>query len=1821
MDLDWDKIAERAGVPTGASLQSSSQPSATAGQVSSPDPVAMYKEYAKSRPKAQPKAPEPSLLDKASAVGKAAIAAPLRGIIDTTIASRLDAFGQFELADELRGFSKEYLPRASETPSFGEAPSAGFLAESFGENAPDIVATIAVGSIPFVGLPAAAGLIYSSLYGESRRTILEKTGQDNALAAVAPATFNAALEAAVVGRIMKRVGVDNVFTRLYKDKVKVDAGAPLTARLKDIGTFAASIAVREALTETAQWAANATTVRVLTDKEIFSKLSSEDKDEAWASFWGGFGAGAGIGAGAAAYGQYKAKDVRDQVERQVNELEAISNEIQARAAAVQSEAQAKSREAIRAGLAQATVNPEDATVTPASQPQSNATVPASQPAAPQPVPVTSESIPQPTQEAATDSSVPDETALLNEVFEAKQEKIKEIADVITALPEADKQQALAALEAQLALAKSQLDTLNVSLSEGFTAEENYKKFIRQEDVDKAALAGTDPEDINNPITLSGILFDNHLSEGNFKSTARLRAKDLPYDGYTPENALDPRSDEDGFDPVKRVDVIDGQVVKSSIRRQDNDIDLTDGLMVLTDSDQALTPYDLEKANSVWSLVKDLGLDINPETGSPMRMFFEFRKDLGQGTDGAFAVWDGTTYVMRVSDAARQDLDNYFNTVIHELGHLLAIRALNDMTVYQREMLYREWAKDIGSVVTRGQMFDRFMPGYAGHSSRKQRLRKTDRENYGITSYPTSLSEYLAEQFALALSNAVTKGNFNMKSEMPSVYQMMNRYSRTAYVKSMKSFGVSPEASGTAAKTRFQQFVDRMLLGKRVIDLQARIDQMKKAEAIANEKESKDVVKDAAPVEEVIEVTQGETYNFPSDSDAAKVVDFLAKSGLKAQAQNLAEVIDINMGFIGNNLRGKVSRKLLTPLQMAEQAGKRGFHLGTAYIEEVQKMQATKMKMLERADTFLREWQSFGPDGATRISKLAYEVSTKSDELGRRLTPDEVKKYTDALRLTPEEIAAWQSMDTIFKETVDSIESGMVYDAAKTYIKDKAKAKEFRDRYMAETDKDRKNQLIEDYTGVPLVGLSPTDPLTNPLWDSLSQIKNQTDGMRNKNYFPRSRMGEYSVKVTANKGQTWEGYTSTKDGQTVGFYSFDTSAEAKAFLKEIAPDMGNGLRAIEYKMDSQVFSVMGLPAGVIEQIKREVPNLSATQLAQLDDIAMQRSPGRKFLRHLTKRRGIAGYSQDAMRVFANYMSSSANHLARTEHSSDIAAVIAEMDSQIKSFPGDAVAVEDLNVIRDYFVKHFDYLMKPDNDWARLRAVGFLWYLGFNVKSAAVNLMQTPMVLYPVLAKSTSDANAVRRITGAMKDAVSHIRTGRALTPGELAAVDEMIKLGLIDQSFATELAGMAEADALKRLIPGWDMKQTLDKVSWYGGALFRIGEKYNRYVAAIAAYRVAMDNKLSQEDAVKFVRDTIQGSQFEYSRWNRAEFMRGKKSVLFLFWQYMQHASYLVFGGKGSKTAQRMWILALVIAGIEGLPFAEMIFGILDFSGTQINKLLGKPNPRVALREEIRELITTIYDRPDDIMKGLSYQYGLGPLHALGLLGIPVPQVSTRGSLSYGNPVPWFEASMDPTVSSSQALYAKTFASVAGPVGGMFLSVVEAMMSKEVDQWKRWEKVLPTFMQNASTGVRWRTREEETNKAQASLLTFETPEQRAETVVKMLGFQPTRVDQTRQQVRAAQIPILLAQAKREALLKQLDYAVKTKNREGKKDVLDAIRAYNNEMRKEKEMRPYIIQADSIRKSLSGRAQRRAEMERGIRHGKDGIMLERKIEKLYPVTAGE
>jgi hypothetical protein len=314
-------------------------------------------------------------------------------------------------------------------------------------------------------------------------------------------------------------------------------------------------------------------------------------------------------------------------------------------------------------------------------------------------------------------------------------------------------------------------------------------------------------------------------------------------------------------------------------------------------------------------------------------------------------------------------------------------------------------------------------------------------------------------------------------------------------------------------------------------------------------------------------------------------------------------------------------------------------------------------------------------------------------------------------------------------------------------------------------------------------------------------------------------------------------------------------------------------------------------------------------------------------------------------------------------------------------------------------------------------------------------------------------------------------------------------------------------------------------------------------------------------------------------------------------------------------------MTLVMAGLEGLPFAQLLTKLIDLGGTAVRDVFGVENPKVEINKMIRELITNVYDRPDDIMKGMSYQWGLGPFHLLRPLGVPVPNVSIEGSVGFGNPVQWFDSILDPTVDTQDKALGQMAATILGPIGGMLLGVTEAIgFSNEEDNWKRWEKTLPVFMKNASQGARWLARGEETTTNQMQVVQFETPEHRAEIALKTLGFTPTRVDQTRRQMRASQMQAMSYQVRKQLLMDDLWYAQRTEDREVKADVLQAVRDFNSEV-VAAGLGVFVIKGSSLSSSLSERAKNRAISERGLAPDQRQEQIRKQMEKIIPVTAGE
>ena len=914
---------------------------------------------------------------------------------------------------------------------------------------------------------------------------------------------------------------------------------------------------------------------------------------------------------------------------------------------------------------------------------------------------------------------------------------------------------------------------------------------------------------------------------------------------------------------------------------------------------------------------------------------------------------------------------------------------------------------------------------------------------------------------------------------------------------------------------------------------------------------------------------------------------------------------------------KFSKLFFTPLQFAAKYKVPG---SAEFLEFVQQWWARKRILTDDAAQIVQEFQSFGPRDQIKLSAATLKISIRSDEVQRKLTSAEQAEVFKEVGIENDLalIKVWRKMDKSFQNLIADLRKGIETNAIRTRGDKNSKKKLTREQAVA-----FQRQYTAALAGTAADRKAMWQALGAPTMLRLSEINDEMHQLENRNYFPRMRFGNWAITIRAKKDLNFEGksYRGPREGtrgEVVYFETFESARSQIAARKDLLGEFGETSYQLQLgKISDHEFHFMGVMSPQLyEQLVMKIPEMSESQKEVLRELYFRQAPGRSFLRHLTRRKGIAGYSEDVLRVYSSYMMNAANHIARLEYHIDMneqLGVITENAANV--VPNADVA----GIVREYFEDTFDYLMNPKNDWARARAVGFLWYLGANVKSAVVNLTQVPMVAYPYLASKYGDARSSAALLKSMTLVTRAIRNGEVLPPELRQALAQAVREGFVDESRATELAGIAEQTALQRLIPESKTGRMIANTSYYGAWLFQKAERWNREVTFIAAYNLAKANGVtSKEEAFRQGRDAVQTAMFEYAKWNRAPFSRGKKSVLFLFWQFMQGMAYMAFGGAGQGAAMRLWMMLLLAGGLQGLPFAENILDLLDFVGTKTKERLGMKDPQVDLRNDLRELATEITDRPDLIMHGLSRYYGLGPLHLLDMFGVPVPNVDISGSISTGQFLPGIEDLTSPTGNPSERL-GRTVADIAGPVAAIPYQFYRAAFSRDPDNWKVWERTLPSVFRNASTAFRRGKRGEETYRGGGTLAQFDwgDGEQRAELIAQMLGFATTRVNQKFEVDFAVQSMKQYWALRRGLVMENVAYARMSGDPEPIKDTMEALHRFNDSV-PDPALR---INTTALLRSLRARFRKASLRERGI----PSELLYRRIalamRELYPETAVE
>lgn len=717
----------------------------------------------------------------------------------------------------------------------------------------------------------------------------------------------------------------------------------------------------------------------------------------------------------------------------------------------------------------------------------------------------------------------------------------------------------------------------------------------------------------------------------------------------------------------------------------------------------------------------------------------------------------------------------------------------------------------------------------------------------------------------------------------------------------------------------------------------------------------------------------------------------------------------------------------------------------------------------------------------------------------------------------------------------------------------------------------------------------------------------------KRYFPNMRFGRYTLAIRAEKPLQFEGRSFDKD-DLVFYTQFESVAARNAAMGRFEKMFSaNSVRIVGGEKEKAFAKMSEMPYWLLEAIKTDDNlGLKPEQMQELDNIVRKYAQEGSFAKRMMKRAGVLGASTDIVRVLASAQEAFANHYARINSKSQLTEIIARLNQEIKEDLRTANDLKDrknqgrrsgLLVVQDAMTEFLEASFKPDGRFFdAVKTFGFAWHLGWNAKSALVNLTQIPMMLYPELASGFGDGPSISAIGNAIQDVTKHfIQKKTPYTTDELLMRERLRSSGILDQSIAREMVTLASSGAFDK-VQGSVAKRGMHKLIESSAYLFQGAELFNREVTSLATHRLLKKAGITDPKAqFEFIRGTIERTMFEYGKWNRPKAMRNPVvGALLLFKQYQLNALY--FMARKNPAALKTAALLLGSAGIMGLPFAEDSADLIDAAQAMARD---KGEPRWDTRLKLRELLNEFNANTDIMMHGVGrYGFGVPQLLFSSFNETGGPEIDISGSMSMGRIIPFGIPEMMKAFTGA-AVNKDAFASrgtenIGGALGSTFHRFLDATFSKE-DVWKRTEKFLPTAAARVSQALRLGTRGYETTRSGAEVLQWDVtdPKKATELAFMALGFTPTAITQEAEIVRAKLDHHYYWQGQRTVLMRQFATFFEAglerpaPDEQELQNVLEEVAKFN-------EVAPadYAIAIKGLRASLRSRAKQAALLRMGI-----------------------
>lgn len=746
---------------------------------------------------------------------------------------------------------------------------------------------------------------------------------------------------------------------------------------------------------------------------------------------------------------------------------------------------------------------------------------------------------------------------------------------------------------------------------------------------------------------------------------------------------------------------------------------------------------------------------------------------------------------------------------------------------------------------------------------------------------------------------------------------------------------------------------------------------------------------------------------------------------------------------------------------------------SVYDDLVHQMDADKNDIAAEADNIVREWSKLKDEEA--LANVMHEATLAQIDPAKPHQPgDDKVKYQQLHK-------AYNAL---------SPEAQVMYKKARNaYSQHYAKVREaVRERILRSAlSSERKADLLKKIEG------------------SFGQIKGV--------YFPLARFGKYVVVVR------------NQNGDVESISRAETENEAIALreqLKQKYPQL-----EVDPVIRDQEYNALRdkVGRGFMSDLFDEVGNLGldAKKQAEFEDtlgqLYLSSMPDLSWAKHGMHRKGTAGFSQNARRAFAQNMSSGAGYLAKLRYGDQLVAQLDEMKEYAKAqIKKDSSYKQPLAsaVIDEMNARHENLMNAKGNAVSSLlTSMGFIYFLGLSPAAAMVNILQTPLVAYPILGAKFGFDKAGLELLKASADYAKGVGfeipdftdldsfrnslsdsidpdIAKVLKEHEKQAYEKAVSAGVIDVTQAHDLAGIAQGEDSGVM---WKMRPIMRVAS----LMFHHAERFNREVTFIAAYRLSKESGMADSDAYKQAVKMTYDGHFDYSASNRARFMQGNVAkVIFLFKQFGQNMIYTIARQtyqsiKGETKEERrearraisaMLVTHALAAGVLGLPMVTTLLAVASmFGGSDDDPW----DAEVALRNGLADMTSPTFSNL--VMKGLSRGT---PADISGRVGLDSMFLARA-----------------PDGLEGQKLYEQLILGNMGATVGMGANIAKGIQELGQGNYARaLEDMLPTFAKNPFKSYRYAT-EGVQDKTGVDILNG-NPVSGAGIFSQTIGFSPSQV---------------------------------------------------------------------------------------------------------------